>query len=111
MATYLIGSEITIKRQAGDTADIVFTVPSILDMSQFTEVKFQVGNSSSVVISKALSEGELSVSGQVITIPLLAADTKNRAGGSNNWELEVSNETEIITIGRGTFEIMRELIL
>ena len=108
MASYIISKEINITRQEGDTADVVFNVPSILDMSPFTEVKFQVKSGSATIISKSLSGSSISVSGQVITIALAASDTKGKASG--RWELEVSADSDIKTIGRGDFNIIPELI-
>jgi len=113
MATYLYGSLITITRQEGDTADLVFTVPDSLSMTPFTEVKFQLNKGltgSTMRWIKKLSLAEMTVALQVITIPLNAADTTGYSG-NNNWELEVSNATPtIITIGKGTFVITKEII-
>lgn len=110
MATYLIGSEIHISRQEGDTADIVLVVPSVLDLSNFTEVKFQVKNATKTIISKSLTGTTISVSDQTITIPLLTTDTKSKPG-VHRWELEISNDTpEVITIARGNFTIVKEII-
>jgi len=113
MATYLISSEITITRQEGDTADIVFTGPgaSVIDFTNYTEVTFAVKtNGQTAVFEKSISEGTISKNEQVITIPLLSADTKGKAG-THRWEMQISNATpEIITIGKGRFVITSEII-
>lgn len=104
MSTYLIANEITITRQAGDLADITFTVPEVLSMTGKT-AKFQVFDKNrTAIIEKAAPD--LVVNGQVITIPLLAADTQNYAG-SHYWELEVTGP---ITIGHGPFIITKTFI-
>ena len=111
MATFLIGSEININRQEGDTADIVFTMPTILDLSLFAEVKFQVKNATKSVFTKSLTDNTITVNGQTITIPLLVADTTNKAG-THRWELEISNDTpEVITIAKGNFTIIKQIIV
>lgn len=110
MPTYIIDREIAITRQEADTADVVFTVPDLLDMSRFSEVRFQVANSMrSNVLKKSLTEGSLSLQGQVITVPLQSADTKGKSG-KFKWELEISNATEVITIGRGDFIVVPQQI-
>lgn len=104
MATYLIANEITITRQAGDLADITFTVPDILSMTGKT-AKFEViDKNRSVIINKVAPA--LTVAGQVITVPLLSADTQNFAG-THYWELEVTGP---ITIGHGNFIIAKTII-
>lgn len=111
MATYIISREIDLTRQEGDTADIVFVVPAALDMDLFTEVKFLAVKRGVDTIDKSVSGGTITVSDQTITIPLLAADTKSKSG-EHKWELEVSNATpEIITIGKGTLTVTKELIV
>lgn len=115
MPTYLITQEIPITRQEGDTADIVFTVPTVLDMTGMT-VRFQVfkgrtpyGNK--VLISKKTGLG-ISTSGQVITVTLDPSDTVG-ISGVRVWELQVVHEAgsnERYTIGRGDFIVKPELI-
>jgi hypothetical protein len=110
MATYLIKKEITITRQEGDSADIVIVVPNVIDMSLY-DAQFQVRDTTlrRLIISKTSNAG-ISIAGQTLTIPLATDDTKNKAG-KHRWELQLSNNTpEIITIGRGTFIIVNELI-
>lgn len=107
MATYLISREITITRQEGDTADIVVTVPSTLSMTGKT-ARFQVRDSGNrVIINK---EDEIAIVGQGITILLAANDTARHAG-KHRWELEVSDANGPITIGRGDFIIVKQLIV
>lgn len=110
MATYLIGSETTITRQEGDSADIVMVVPDTLDMDSYPNVKLQVKTTKGVLlIDKATGSG-ISVTGQTITVTLNPVDTKNRSG-RHKWECEINDGTNYITIARGPFEIEAELIL
>lgn len=109
MATYLIKREIQIARQEGDTADVVVVVPDVIDMGNY-QARFVVKDSSRrAVIDKKSVDGVLTVTGQTITIPLLVADTKGKAG-KHRWELQLTNATEVITIGRGAFVIINEII-
>jgi len=104
MATYLIAREITITRQEGDVADIVITVPAILSMTGRT-VKFEVRNANgSVQLAKTGSS--LTVTGQIISIPLLPADTEGKPG-KFTWECEISDANGPITIGKGAFVIVK----
>lgn len=109
-----IATEISITRQEGDTGSIIFTVPAIIDLPEFTVVKFYVFRSGTAVITKELgdSSGTLNVAGQTITIDLESDDTKGYKG-TNKWELEISGnpDGEIITIGKGDFVVIKEQIL
>jgi len=109
MSTYLISEEVNITRQEGDTADIVITVPSTITLSDFTEIKMQVKNGNNLMMGKTLSGETITVNGQTITIPLLTTDTKNKSG-LHRWELELSSTTQTITIARGNFTIIKEII-
>ena len=109
MATYLIKRELTITRQEGDTADVVIVAPDVLDMDLY-DVQFKVVDSSRrPVMNKTTAGGTITKDGQTITIPLLTADTKNKAG-KHSWEMQITTETEVITIGRGPFIIISETI-
>lgn len=109
MATFLIKREITITRQEGDTADVVIVVPEVINMANY-DARFSVKDSNGrTVFDKKSENAELTISGQTITIPLLIADTKRKAG-KHRWELQITNATEVITIGRGVFVIVNELI-
>jgi len=113
MATYLIKEDIDITRQEGDTADIEFTVPAMLDLVSYPIVKFQTKKKygGTIILDKTVGSG-LAVAGQVVTVTLDSVDTKGVNRGTFKWELEISNTTpEIITIGRGTFDVVKELIL
>ena len=108
MATYLIAREITITRQEGDVADIVITVPAALSMTARTPV-FQVRDTSNRAIINKTTPA-ITVQAQVINIPLLPADTKGKPG-KHRWELQVTDTNGPVTIGRGNFEIIKEIIV
>jgi len=109
MATYLIAREITIKRQEGDVADVTFTVPSVLSMTD-KGATFQVRNSGGrILMSKTNTDSTLTINGQVIYIPLLPADTL-RKDGVHRWELQIDTTGGPITAGRGNFEIIKETV-
>lgn len=109
MTTYLIKRTRTITRQAGDVADIVFTVPEVLSLVG-KEVTFCIADSSkSTLITKSLNNGAIVVE-QVITILLDPQDTTGLEG-TYLWELQISDTDGPITIGRGEFIIIGEIIL
>jgi hypothetical protein len=112
MATYLIKREKPLTRQEGDfPAPIQFTVPGPdpgIDMSLF-DLEFKVvDNSRRTVFHKKSADGDLTIDGQLVTIPLTETDTK-RKPGKHKWEAQIKNgTTELITIGRGPFTIIPE---
>lgn len=110
MATYLIKSEKSITRQEGDTADIVFVIPDIFDLSLY-KFDFRVYDANNrTLISKNTVAAGIIKNQQTITIPLLVTDTKGKSG-KHGWELEISNDMpEVITIGKGPFIILSERI-
>lgn len=111
MATYLINNEITINRQEGDTCDVTFTsVPPEINLTDAT-AKFQVKESATAtpIISKT-TDDDISIVSQDIVVNLLPEDTKGHSGRWK-WELEVVlADTSVITLGRGCFNIIAELI-
>jgi hypothetical protein len=109
MPTYLVKKEIAITRQEGDTADVVFTVPDVLDLALYNVRYHVLDNNRRYVFHKDTGEGTIQKDGQVITIPLLSEDTKEKTG-THRWEMELHNADEVITIGKGIFVIIPELI-
>ena len=112
MNTFLIGDEITISRQEGDTSYIEFQdIPTEISLVG-ASAKFQVkkkSKSDTAIISKTDASG-ITISGQNLTVNLLPSDTKNYAGRWR-WELQITlQNTSIITIARGNFIIVAELI-
>ena len=108
MSDRYITTPITIQHQAGDTGDIVIQVPAAISLIGKT-LRFAVLKSSTILFEK--TQPDLTVVGQVITIPLEEADT-NGLYGTFHWELELMNsgETQIITLGQGDFVIIRTYI-
>lgn len=111
MATYIIDREYQITRQEGDHADVVFEVPEALVLDGATEVIFQVRSADGKLYINKSTElaGGVTVAGQVIAIELVPEDTKRRAG-AQKWELQVTVQGKVYTIGRGVFLIVNELI-
>jgi len=109
MPTYLIEKEIPIRRQEGDTADIVFTVPEIINMANYSCKLAVKSTSGTSLILKDSTDGGAAIQGQVVSVQLGSNDTKRKAG-THRWELELYNNDEVITIGRGVFEIVAEMI-
>jgi hypothetical protein len=109
MPTYLIKKEIHLARQEGDTAEITFVMPAIIDMSLFG-VLFMVSDKlRERIICKSSADNQISIDGQTITIPLLKADTLEHPG-KHNWEMQIFNANQSITTGKGQFVIIEKLI-
>lgn len=107
MNSYIITQEITITRQEGDTGVLQFVVPNILNPANF-DITFQVWRMSREN-SLLFKKEDWTVEGQQITTSLTEADTKGFAGRWR-WEMQFTSAVEIITVGRGAFEIIKELI-
>jgi hypothetical protein len=109
MPTYLVERPITITRQEGDLADIVFTIPAILNPADYgirLSVKDDKGRT---VLKMDTAANDITVQDQMVTIPLLPADTKGKPG-NHKWEVEIYKDDGPITIGYGSFVITPELI-
>lgn len=103
-----ITTPITIQHQAGDTGDIVITVPAAISLAGKT-LRFAVLKGTNTIFEK--TQPDLTVSVQDVIIPMLEADT-NGLYGTYHWELELmnSNATQVITLGQGDFIIIRTYI-
>lgn len=115
MDTFLIKTEKIITRQEGDTAGISILVPSPpngIDLTNY-DVTFVVVNSDGTEIIRKdtiSSVAEITIDNQTINIPLYIEDTTGYAG-EHRWELQLNNSTpEVITIGRGDFIIVAQII-
>jgi len=108
MQSYIITQEIEIVRQEGDTGSIIMTVPSVLNPANYT-ITFKVKERKGAVIFEKADAAWTKV-GQQITCYLAAVDTKGYKG-NHEWELQFSSLTEVITVGRGCFKIIREVIV
>lgn len=117
MTTYLIKKKKTITRQIGDLADVVLVVPALLPMTGKV-ARFQIWDIDHTVVELSKnsyeSSGDIDITDQIITVPLLPNDTKNLSEGLHLWELEVATENQInatpITIGQGNFDAVLTLI-
>ena len=105
MSTYLIDQPIQFTRQAGDIADVVVTVPDVISLTGKT-IKFTVIRTSdgTTVFSKITTD--MTVVDQVVTIPILTADTTGKAG-SHIWEMVILATGFRVTVGQGTFVITK----
>lgn len=103
MPTFLVRKTFKIARQEGDKSDIVFTVPDLLPLTGKT-ARFGIFKTTGEEI---LIKNNCSIVGQIITVDLLANDLKGKSGVWV-WELEVAQNSEPITIGKGEFEVIKE---
>lgn len=107
--SYIIEKRIPLPpRQEGDTGQIQFEVPEEIPMAGRT-VTFLVVSRLGDEIMRKVSPTTITLSGQVITIPLLPADTKGKSG-THQWEMEFTGMGETITVGHGDITITKELI-
>lgn len=107
MNSYVITERVTVTRQEGNTGSLGFIVPAVLNPALFT-IKLQVWtatNKSAILFEKT----SWTVTGQTITTPMAAVDTKGYAG-THKWEMQFTSLTEVITVGKGDFVIIKELI-
>jgi hypothetical protein len=108
MQSYIITQEIEIVRQEGDTGSIVMTVPAVLNPANYTITFKVMTRGGSLIFSK--TDTDWIRAGQQITTYLKATDTKTYKG-QHKWELQFTSSTEVITVGRGCFSIIKEIIL
>lgn len=105
MPTFIIKKEKTIIRQEGDTADVVFTLPNIINPNDY-DIKFSVfSNAAQGTLLFSKSE-QIIIEGQQITVPIPPADTLNKQG-EKYWELSIETSEVKHTIGKGIFKIMK----
>jgi hypothetical protein len=110
MATYNTARDISLRRQEGDSSDLTVIVPTLLDMKGAT-VRFQVKDiAGRLLIDKSTLQSTIFLEGQTIHLQFDPTDTKRRSG-IHRWELEVTISGSIYTIARGSFEIVKELIV
>jgi hypothetical protein len=108
MQSYIITQEIEIIRQEGDTGSIIMTVPSVLDPADYT-IDFQVRERKGRLIFEKV-DADWTKAAQQITCYLDSDDTTGFRG-EHRWELQFSSLTEVITVGRGCFSIIGEVIV
>lgn len=110
MPAYIIKSEATITRQEGDNSEIKFIIPSLFPLSGGFVLKFAVySRSGTKQFEKTTTNGDFVIDGQNATTYLEPNDTKG-IWGTYRWELQYTESDEITTIGKGNFDILKELI-
>ena len=108
MPAYLIKKPHKITRQAGDSSEIVFTIPSTHPMQPGVILKFGIAVGDRVFLIKNIAD--MTVDGQQVTVPLHKTDLKGRAG-TFRWELVYTSVVDLdTTLGNGDFIILKELL-
>lgn len=106
MPTYLIKKEKTIIRQQGDTSDITFVFPEIINPEEY-DINFSVySNVSQGTLVFQKTQDDMEIAEQRVTIPIDREDTAT-VSGERYWELVIYNEHVTHTIGKGTFKIVK----
>ena len=108
MQSYIVETEQDITRQEGDTGSIQFTIPVVLNPASYTILFKVFTRNGTVVFTKA--DAAWTRATQTITAYLAAVDTKGYEG-NHRWELQFSSATEVITVGKGCFKILKEEIV
>jgi len=104
MATFLIKKEKTITRQQGDTSDVTFVFPDVINPEDFS-IKFSVwSNVSQGTLLFEKTQDDMEIGEQTVAIPIDREDTVT-VNGDRYWELVIYNEHVTHTIGKGTFKI------
>lgn len=106
MPTYLIKKEKTIIRQQGDTSDVTFVFPDVINPENYS-IKFSVwSNVSQGTLIFEKTEDEMEIEGQTVTVPIDREDTATESG-ERYWELVIYNEHVTHTIAKGIFKIVK----
>lgn len=109
-SSYIVRTPVAIQRQAGDTGSIVFIVPVALSLTGFTTALFQVRNFRDEVVFEKETPTDVTIVSQTITVNLASVDTTDiDTTNLYDWELQISSTTEVITVGKGTLEILKEI--
>mgnify|MGYP006268563201 CR=1 FL=1 len=111
MPAYIIKSEATITRQEGDTSEIKFIIPNVFPLyGEVFELIFAVySRSGTRQFIKTTLNGDFVIDAQTATTYLQVDNTKG-IWGTYRWELQYRDAGSITTIGKGNFEILKELI-
>lgn len=108
MQSYIVRTRVSLTRQAGDTGSIEFIVPALLDLTGMSAI-FKVMDTSTTPLFTKETPTDITIVGQTVTVNLYNVDTANKCG-SYTWELQVNDENQVITIGKGDLEIVEEII-
>jgi hypothetical protein len=98
--TYDIANEIELKRRAGYSWDLVFTVPSILTLVSGSKANFTIFKNGETIFTKGYSN--ITITGQNITITAIPTDTEGKQG-NYNWKLDGYISGNKILLGSGNF--------
>ena len=95
--------------QEGNLQDFEFAIDNNFDVSLINDITFEVRNcKGGTIINKRLSQGQISLIGNTVTIPILPEDTTGN-GGTHSYELDFINSEgqQFFTMG-GKFVVMEE---
>lgn len=107
--SYIVRKKAKIRRQEGDTGSIVFTVPDGLSLSGKAAL-FQVRDSSGTsIFRKSTLDSSIIIALQVITVNLDGTEGLG-CDGLHNWGLKISDASNTITIGKGPYEIIKQIV-
>lgn len=106
--SYLVGKKVKLKRQEGDTGSIVFSVDSEISLTGMVAL-FQVRDSADILIfSKTSTDSSITIISQTIIVHLTGTETVGYPG-YYNWELQIVGGSQVITLGKGIFEIVPQI--
>jgi len=105
--SYIIKNEIEIRRQEGDTGNITIIIPEQIDLDGMVPILHVVDRKLNTIFKK--EDSDWSINDQTISCSLLPTDTRGKSG-NHKWELQLQSLNEVITVGRGNFLIIKEII-
>jgi hypothetical protein len=108
MQTIQVKKRYALSLQSGDKAEIEMTVPDVLPLGGLT-IRFQIRDKAGNLLVDKTSEG-IAVTGQVITISFVRADTV-KYSGQCDWEIKAyDGNGEPVTFGMGDMALIKTII-
>ena len=90
--------------QEGDTGQLVFNFPQTFSLSGFT-AKVQVrDNPGNIICEFSSALGNITIVGQDLTINVASKDTEYKPG-LYKYDLQLTGNSQVITVAKGSFEI------
>lgn len=90
--------------QEGDTGQLTFNFPQSFSLAGFT-AKVQVrDNPGNVICEFSSALGNISIVGQDLSITVVTKDTEYKPG-LYKYDLQLTGNSQVITVAKGSFEI------
>ena len=95
--------------QEGDTGQITFDFPNTFSLSGFT-AKVQVRDApmGNIICEFSSALGNITITGQDLVISIASQDTEYKPG-LYKYDLQLTGNSQVITVAKGTFEIQQTI--